>query len=48
MADNIPSRGPVPLAGLQRVAAAESVTVEAGKSEVSAAITAVWELLDDL
>lgn len=45
VADNTPVQGPVPLARMQRAAAVESLTVEAGNSEVGAAITVVWELL---
>ncbi|WP_461174525.1 SIMPL domain-containing protein [Arthrobacter sp. Z1-9] len=45
VADNTPVQGPVPLVGMQRVAAVESLTVEAGASERDAAITVVWELL---
>ena len=45
VADNTPAQGPVPLARMQRTAAVESLTVEAGNSEVGAAITVVWELL---
>ena len=37
---------PIPAAGLQRVVSAESLTVEAGESSVSAAVGVVWELLD--
>jgi uncharacterized protein YggE len=45
VADNTPVQAPVPLERMQRVAAVESLTVEAGASEISAAITVVWELL---
>jgi uncharacterized protein len=44
VADNTPVQGPVPLARMQRAAAVEALTVEAGSSEVAAAITVVWEL----
>jgi uncharacterized protein len=44
VADNTPVQAPVPLARMQRAAAVESLTVEAGNSEVGAAITVVWEL----
>ena len=36
---------PVPVAKLQRVAAAESLTVEAGESSITALVGVVWELL---
>lgn len=45
VADNNPIQGPVPLARMQRVAAVESLTVEAGDSHVGAAVHVVWELL---
>lgn len=38
-------QGPVPVAGIQRMAAAESVSVEPGESRVDAAVTVVWELI---
>lgn len=38
------AQGPVPLAGLQRAAAVESVAVEPGETRVEAAVTVVWEL----
>jgi len=37
---------PVPVAKLQRAVAAESLTVEAGESSVTATVGVVWELLD--
>ena len=37
---------PIPVAGMQRAAAVDSLTVEAGESSVSAAVEVVWELLD--
>lgn len=39
-----PAQGPVPLAGLQRASAVESVAVEPGQNRVQAAVTVVWEL----
>ena len=38
------AQGPVPVAGIQRMAAAESLSVEPGESRVDAAVTVVWEL----
>lgn len=46
VADNVPVRGPVPLAGMQRAASVESLVVEAGDSTVAMSITVVWELQD--
>lgn len=40
------AQAPVPVARMQRAAAVESLTVEAGGSSVSAAVGVVWELLD--
>jgi uncharacterized protein YggE len=37
---------PVPVAPMQRAAAVDSLTVEAGESGVSATVEVVWELLD--
>lgn len=45
VADNVPVQGPVPVARMQRAAAVETLTVEAGNSVVNVSITAVWELL---
>jgi uncharacterized protein YggE len=45
VADNTPVQGPVPLARMQRAAAVESLSVEAGDSSVGSSITVVWELL---
>ena len=36
---------PIPVAKMQRTAAVESLTVEAGESSISASIGVVWELL---
>lgn len=36
---------PIPVAKMQRAAAVESLTVEAGESSVSATVNVVWELL---
>ena len=36
---------PIPLAKMQRTAAVESYTVEAGESSISATVNVVWELL---
>lgn len=44
--DNTTVQGPVPLAGIQRAASVESLTVEAGDLTVSMSITVVWELQD--
>ncbi|MBD1540051.1 SIMPL domain-containing protein [Arthrobacter sp. S13_S34] len=40
-----PARGPVPLPRMQRAAAVESLSVEAGNSVVDAAVSVEWELL---
>jgi uncharacterized protein YggE len=40
------SPAPIPMARIQRAAAAEPLTVEAGESSVSATVAVVWELLD--
>jgi uncharacterized protein YggE len=40
-----PAQGPVPLPRMQRAAAVESLSVEAGNSVVDAAVTVEWELL---
>lgn len=45
VADDGPARGPVPLPLMQRAAAVESLSVEAGSSVVDAAVTVEWELL---
>ncbi|AOT04052.1 SIMPL domain-containing protein [Arthrobacter sp. U41] len=37
---------PIPVARMQRAAAVESLTVEAGESSISATVDVVWELLD--
>jgi uncharacterized protein YggE len=37
---------PIPVAGLQRTAAVDSLTLEAGESSVSATVDVDWELLD--
>ncbi len=37
---------PIPVAGMQRAVAADSLTVETGESSVSATVDVVWELLD--
>ena len=39
-------QAPVPVAKMQRAVAAESLTVEAGESSVTATVGVVWELLD--
>ena len=36
---------PIPVAKMQRAAAVESLTVEAGESSISATVNVVWELL---
>ncbi|MBO1267463.1 SIMPL domain-containing protein [Arthrobacter cavernae] len=40
--------GPVPLGGMVRASAAESVAIEGGESSVSASVTVEWELLEPL
>jgi uncharacterized protein YggE len=40
-------QGPVPLPRMQRAAAVESLSVEAGNSVVDAAVAVEWELLAD-
>ncbi|CAN7456335.1 SIMPL domain-containing protein [Pseudarthrobacter oxydans] len=40
-----PARGPVPLPRMQRAAAVDSLSVEAGNSVVDVAVTVEWELL---
>jgi uncharacterized protein YggE len=40
-----PAQGPVPLAGIQRASAVESLAIEPGESRVETAVTVVWELL---
>lgn len=40
------SSAPIPVAKMQRAVAADSLTVEAGESSVSATVGVVWELLD--
>lgn len=42
--EHVPAQGPVPLAGLQRASAVESVAIEPGESRVETAVTVVWEL----
>ncbi|MFB0837539.1 SIMPL domain-containing protein [Arthrobacter sp. E44] len=44
VADQRPVSGPVPLAGLQRASATESVALEPGENRVEAAVTVTWEL----
>ena len=38
--------GPVPVARLERAAATDAISVEAGHASVGAGVTVVWELLD--
>lgn len=45
VAEHGPAQQPVPLAGLQRAAAVETVAIEPGESRVEAGVTVVWELL---
>ncbi|MFD0047066.1 SIMPL domain-containing protein [Pseudarthrobacter scleromae] len=45
IAEDGPARGPVPLPRMQRAAAVESLSVEAGDSVVDAAVSVEWELL---
>ncbi len=45
VAEDGPARGPVPLPRMQRAAAVESLSVEAGNSVVDAAVSVEWELL---
>ena len=44
VADQRPASGPVPLAGLQRASATESLAIEPGENRVDAAVTVTWEL----
>lgn len=44
VADQRPASGPVPLAGLQRASATESLAVEPGENRVDVAVTVTWEL----
>lgn len=44
VAEQRPAPGPVPLGGMQRAAAVESLPVEPGENRVDAAVTVVWEL----
>lgn len=37
---------PVPVAGIQRAAATEPISVEAGQASIGASVTVVWELQD--
>lgn len=47
--DQLPDpQAPIPAARIQRAAAVEPLTVEAGESSVSASVKVVWELLDDI
>jgi uncharacterized protein YggE len=39
-----PAQGPVPLAGIQRASAVESLAIEPGESRVETAVTVVWKL----
>jgi uncharacterized protein YggE len=39
------SSGPVPVARMQRAAATEAISVEAGQASLGASVTVVWELL---
>lgn len=45
VADNPPVQVPIPVARMQRAAAVESLSVEAGESGVAATVTVEWELL---
>lgn len=47
VAERGPAAGPMPVAGLQRAAAVESVAIEAGEDRVEAAVTVVWELVPE-
>lgn len=40
------SSTPIPMANIQRVQAADSLTVEAGEAIITAAVSVVWELVD--
>lgn len=42
--EHVPAQGPVPVVGLQRASAVESVAVEPGGNRVETAVTVVWEL----
>lgn len=42
--EHVPAQGPVPVVGLQRASAVESVALEPGENRVETAVTVVWEL----
>lgn len=44
LTEHSPGQGPVPLAGIQRASAVESIAIEPGESRVDSAVTVVWEL----
>ncbi len=44
IAEHPDAPGPVPVARIQRAAASEAISVEAGHASISASITVVWEL----
>ncbi|MCO4252853.1 SIMPL domain-containing protein [Pseudarthrobacter raffinosi] len=46
VAEHPDAPGPVPVARIQRAAASEAISVEAGHAGINASVTVVWELLD--
>ncbi|QNE14179.1 SIMPL domain-containing protein [Pseudarthrobacter sp. NBSH8] len=44
IAEHPDAPGPVPVARIQRAAASEAISVEAGRASISASVTVVWEL----
>lgn len=44
--EHAPGPGPIPVARMQRAAATETISVEAGHASVGATVTVVWELQD--
>ncbi|RAX47701.1 SIMPL domain-containing protein [Arthrobacter sp. AQ5-06] len=44
IAEHPDATGPVPVARIQRAAASESISVEAGHANINASVTVVWEL----
>jgi uncharacterized protein YggE len=46
IAEHTDPSGPIPLARIQRAAATEAISVEAGQVNVGAGVTVVWQLLD--
>ena len=46
IAEHTDPSGPIPLARIQRAAATEAISVEAGQVSVGVGVTVVWQLLD--